>query len=338
LRRLARIGSGLTMSAAAAGTEMSVKNVTAFAAYLRGWLARAPGSQGASRDGRGGIPGIAPPGPGYAPAHAGLCEAYLRVYERDDAMTDVARAGEIELRRSDQLDVNCLRREIALAARRILRRAHEEAIGWVSAALKLRNREARSLARIARRVSLGRQDAEAEWNVRSAIARSPGVLGWPQCLGVFYSRLGVIPRRKELPHDIELVPTAMRAYRNLGRRSLQHGRVDDAIAMSRRSLESQALAETFQMSARLNSRGATTSKRRSITRRRSAQFTVIICFWGNLADACTDGSGLAERGIEAYRRALQLRNRSSRSIRETLNCGPVPRPICWARRSHSGTL
>jgi class 3 adenylate cyclase/TolB-like protein len=67
----------------------------------RPWLARAPGSQGASRDGRCGVPGIVAPGSGLrAGARGSMRSLSARVRARPPGRCEPARASPGELRRS----------------------------------------------------------------------------------------------------------------------------------------------------------------------------------------------------------------------------------------------
>lgn len=307
--RLAADWLGLAMSAAAAQTATPVTNVTAFAAYLRGLGALARQDRKEHREmGLAAFQESLRQEPGYAPAHAGLCEAYLRIYEhdrRDDAsLLGRAKASCDEAVR---LDAKLPTARIALAAVDLRHGRYEEAIAGYQLALQLEPGSSEATRGLARSYRAAGKTVDAEETYKRAIARSPEYWGGHNDLGVFYHATGRYPKAEaSFRTMIALVPDSYAAYRNLGGVLYSMGRADDAIAMSQRSLELKPSAETYSNVGTIEFTRGNYAVAAQYYEKAVALNPSYHLLWGNLADACIMIPSLRPRAVEAYRRALQL--------------------------------
>ena len=306
--KLAADWLGLTISAAE-GAETSVKNVTAFAAYLRGLGALARQDRREQREmAVTAFEESLRQDKGYAPAHAGLCEAYLRVYERDrrDDASLLARAkGSCD--EAVRLDAKLPAARIALAAVDLRYGRHEEAISGYELALQLEPGSSEALRGLARAYRLAGKTLDAEATYKNAIARSPEYWGGHSDLGVFYTMIGRYPDAEaSFRKTITLVPDSYMAYSNLGGVLYNMGRIDDAIAMSRKSLELRPSAETYSNVGTIEFTRGNYAEAAQYYEKAVTLNPAFHLLWGNLADACIMVPALRARAIDAYRRALQL--------------------------------
>ncbi|MGH8675235.1 MAG: tetratricopeptide repeat protein [Burkholderiales bacterium] len=310
--KLAADWLGLTMSAAAAQAATGLANVSAFAAYLRGLGALARQDRKEHR-----AMAVAAfqeslrQEPGYAPAHAGLCEAFLRVYERDrrDDPSLLARAKE-SCDEAIRLDAKLPVARIALAAVDLRHGRYEDAIVGYQLALQLEPGNSEALRGLANAYRVAGKTADAEATYKSAIARSPEYWGGHNDLGVFYSATGRYPEaERSFRAMITLVPDSYTGYRNLGGVLYNMGRVDDAIAMSRKSLELRPSPETYSNVGTIEFTRGNYAVAAQYYEKAVALNSGRHLLWGNLADACMMVPDLRARASEAYRQALQLADR-----------------------------
>jgi class 3 adenylate cyclase/Flp pilus assembly protein TadD len=306
--KLAADWLGVTMSASV-GAETSMKNVTAFAAYLRGLGSLARQDRKDSR-------AIAVAAfeeslrqePGYAPAHAGLCEAHLRVYERDrqDDAKLLAQA-KASCNEAVRLDAKLPAARIALAAVDLRYGRHDEAISGYQLALQLEPGSSEALRGLAGAYRAAGKMSDAESTYKTAISRSPDYWGGYSDLGVFYSKVGRYPEAEaSFRKTIALVPDSYMAYRNLGGVLYNMGRIDDAIAMSQKSLELRPSPETYSNVGTIEFTRGNYAEAAQYYEKAVALNPRFHLLWGNLADACIMVPALRPRATEAYRRALQL--------------------------------
>jgi serine/threonine-protein kinase len=297
------------MSAAAAQTATPVTNVTAFAAYLRGTGALARQDRKEHREmAVTAFQESIRQEPGYAPAHAGLCEAYLRVYERDrqDDAKLLAQA-KASCDEAIRLDAKLPAARIALAAVDLRYGRHEDAISGYQLALQLEPGSSEALRGLAGAYRAAGKTSDAESAYKTAISRSPEYWGGYSDLGVFYTRVGRYPEAEaSFRKTIALVPDSYLAYRNLGGVLYNMGRIDDAIAMSRRSLELRSSPETYSNVGTIEFTRGNYAEAAQYYEKAVSLNPRFHLLWGNLADACTMVPELRPRAAEAYRRALQL--------------------------------
>src|SRR5258706_4977104 len=137
--KLAADWLGLTMSAAVAQTATPVTHLTAFAAYLRGLGALARQDRKEHREmAVAAFQESLGQEAGHAPAPPGLCEAMLRVYERDrrDDQSLLQRA-KSSCEEAIRLDAKLPAARIALAAVEFRYGRYEEAIAGYQLAMQL---------------------------------------------------------------------------------------------------------------------------------------------------------------------------------------------------------
>ena len=246
--------------------------------------------------------------PGYAPAHAGLCEAYLRVYERDrqDDVKLLAQA-KASCDEAIRLDPKLPAARIALAAVDLRYGRHEDAISGYTLALQLEPGSSEALRGLAGAYRAAGKTSDAESAYKTAISRSPEYWGGHADLGVFYAKVGRYAEAEaSFRKTIALVPDSYSAYRNLGGVLYNMGRTDDAIAMSRKSLELRPSPETYSNVGTIEFTRGNYAEAAQYYEKAVALNPRFHLLWGNLADACTMVSELRPRATEAYRRALQL--------------------------------
>jgi class 3 adenylate cyclase/tetratricopeptide (TPR) repeat protein/TolB-like protein len=309
--KLAADWLGLTMSAAE-GAEASVKSVTAFAAYLRGLGSLARQDRKEQRDRAvAAFEESLRQEPGYAPAHAGLCEAYLRVYERDrrDDPGLLARA-KASCDEAIRLDAKLPASRVALAAVQFRYGRYEESITGYQLAMQLEPGNSEALRGLAGAFSAAGKTGDAEATYKSAIARSPEYWGGHSDLGVFYNAIGrYADAEASFRRTVAIVPDSYAAYRNLGGVLYSLGRLDDAVAMSQKSLELKPSAETFSNVGTIEfTRGNYAAAARNFERAVELNPTLHL-LWGNLADAYEMIPDRRQRAIESYRQAITLADR-----------------------------
>ena len=308
--KLAADWLGLTISVASAAAP--IKDVTAFAAYLRGLGALARQDRKESRE----MAVVAfqtavRQEPGYAPAHAGLCEAALRVYEQDrrnePALLASARAS---CDNAIRLDGKLPMARIALGAVQLRYGQHDEAIADYEIALQLDPTSSEALRGLASAYRAARKTADAEATYKRAIARSPEYWGGHNDLGVFYTATGQYAEaERSFRTMISLVPDSYAGYRNLGGVLYNMGRVDEAVAMSQKSLELKPSAETLSNLGTIEfTRGNYTAAARHFEKavELNPGFHLL---WGNLGDAYQMIPAKREQEARAYRQAFVLADR-----------------------------
>jgi tetratricopeptide (TPR) repeat protein/class 3 adenylate cyclase len=310
--RLAADWLGLTISAAAAQTATPVTNVTAFAAYLRGLGALARQDRKEHREmAIAAFQESVRQEPGYAPAHAGLCEAQLRVYEQDrrnePALLASARAS---CDNAIRLDGKLPTARIALGAVQLRYGQHDEAIADYQLALQLDPTSSEALRGLASAYRAAGKTADAEAIYKRSIARSPEYWGGHNDLGVFYTATGQYAEaERSFRTMISLVPDSYAGYRNLGGILYNMGRVDEAVSMSQKSLELKLTAETLSNLGTIEyTRGNYPAAARHFEKavELNPGFHLLS---GNLADAYQMIPGMRQQEVRAYRQALMLADR-----------------------------
>ena len=108
---------------------------------------------------------------------------------------------------------------------------------------------------------------------------------------------------------ITLVPDSYAAYRNLGGVLYSMGRMDDAVAMSQKSLQLKPSAETYSNVGTIEFTRGNYPAAAQYYEKAVALNPGRHLLWGNLADACMMVPQLRGRAMDAYRQALQLADR-----------------------------
>lgn len=310
--KLAADWLGLTIPPASAQSVNPVANQTAFAAYLRGIGALARQDRKDYREmAVAAFEESLRQEPGYAPSHAGLGEALLRVYERDrrDDPSLLAKA-RASSEQAVRLDGKLPAARIALAAVDLRHGRHEEAIGGYQLALQLEPGNSEALRGLAGAFRAAGNSASAEATYKRVVERSPDYWGGYNDLGAFYSAIGRYREAEDFFRKMAvLVPDSYSAYRSLAGVLYQLGQVDEAIAMSMKSLQLRPSAEAYSNLGTIEfSRG------RYVESAKYFEIAVELnpsrhVLWGNLGDACIMVSELRARALQAYRQALQLADR-----------------------------
>ncbi len=305
--KLAADWLGLTMSAAA-GAEVSIKNVTAFAAYLRGLGSLARRDRKEHREmAVAAFQESLRQEPGYAPAHAGLCEAYLRIFERDRRDQSYLARAQATCDEAVRIDGRLPAARIARAAVHMRHGRHEDAVSEYQFALQLEPGSSEALRGLAGAYRVAGKTSEAEATYKTAIARSPEYWGGHSDLGVFYNLIGrYADAEASFRKALALVPDSYAAYNNLGGVLYNMGRIDDAIAMSRKSLELRPSPETYSNVGTIEFVRGNYAEAAQYYEKAVALNPSFHLLWGNLGDACVMVPALHSRGTEAYQRALQL--------------------------------
>ena len=305
--KLAADWLGLTIAPASAA-ELPA-NASAFSAYLRGLGSLARRDRKEQREmAVAAFQESLRQEPGYAPAHAGLCEAYLRIYERDrrndPSLLAQAKASCDEAVR---LDGKLPAARMARAAVDLRHGRHDDAISGYQLALQLEPGSSEALRGLAGAYRASGKASDAESTYKTAIARSPEYWGVHNDLGSFYTAIGRYPEAEaSFRKTIALVPDSYTAYGNLGGVLYNMGRIDDAIAMSRKSLELRPSAETYSNVGTIEFTPGNYAEAAQYYEKAVALNPTFHLLWGNLADACVMVPPLRGRGTDAYRRALQL--------------------------------
>ncbi len=310
--KLAADWLGLTIPSASAESANPVANQTAFAAYLRGIGALARQDRKDFREmAVAAFEESLRQEPGYAPSHAGLGEALLRVYERDrrDDPSLLAKA-RASSEAAVRLDGKLPGARIALAAVDLRYGRHEEAIEGYQLALQLEPGNSEALRGLAGTFRAAGNVGSAEAIYKRAVERSPDYWGGYNDLGAFYSAIGRYREAEDFFRKMAvLVPDSYSAYRNLGGVLYQLGQVDEAIAMSMKSLQLRPSPEAYSNLGTIEF-----SRSRYVESAKYFEKAVELnpsrhVLWGNLGDACSMVSELRARALQAYRQALQLAGR-----------------------------
>lgn len=244
--------------------------------------------------------------PKYAPAYAGLGEAYWRGYR--------AHRGETWL---DLAMTNC---EKALAADQRLAEAHiclgslyndtgkyETAVAEFNRALPSENTSAQAFRGLGEAYDKLGKKTEAEATFKRAIAARPQYWAAYNWLGHFYFRQAryaeAIPMFQKV---IELTPDNSYGYRNLGAMFVAEGRYDEAVNALQRSIElTPSLSAYSNLGAayfwmhHYSDAIAAFEKARALDDQDYMN-------WGNLGDALYWSPGRRPEAAAAYKRAVEL--------------------------------
>ncbi len=173
---------------------------------------------------------------GFAPAYAGLGEAYLRKYQAEQD-TSYARRAEENSNRAAELDSRLVSPHLTLGLVRSETGRYGEALASFEFVLSKEPGNAAAYRGQARaHESLQRFDA-AEQALRQAIALRPEHWEGYQALGSYYFRRGEYEQAIEQFTTVtRLTPTNVRGLRNLGGAQFYLKRIDEAIATFERAL------------------------------------------------------------------------------------------------------
>jgi len=269
--------------------------------------------------------------PNYAPAYAGLGEAYWRGYKADRGKNWL-----------DKAKVNC---EKALAAGRQLAEAHtclgnlyndtgkyQEAVDEFQRALTLDHDSAASLNGLALAYDRLEKVAAAEEAYKKAIAARPEYWAVYNSIGVFYyGRARYSEAEAMFRKAAEMAPGNQKVLYNLGAMYLLEGRYQDAIPALQRSI---ALRPTMQAYSNLGAAYFYLHKFPESTAalRKAAELDdQDYLNWGNLADTLYWTPGRRPEASELYRKAIAL-------ARSTLQVNPKDSGALACVASYSAML
>ena len=166
--------------------------------------------------------------PSFARAHAGLCEAKLREYERNGSTRLVTEA-EQACRRALELDDGLAEVHIAQGDLYARIGRYDEAIRAFNRAIELDPKATEAYSGMARAYSELNQLEEAERALTRAVELQPGYWGSYNILGFFYTEHGRFEEAiRAFRRVIELTPDNAVAFSNLGGALFMAGRIEEA--------------------------------------------------------------------------------------------------------------
>ncbi len=169
----------------------------------------------------------------FAPAHAGLCMAYVNKYDhqRDPQWLNGAQRS---CERASGIDSNLAPVRVALGMLRSARGKHEEAITEFHFAQKLDPRSVKALYGLARAYERRGRDTECEDALREAIRIRPGYWRGYKELGLHYYRRGRYAEAAGFfEQALDRAPDNPELYSNLSGVYIQLGRLDEAVKIAR---------------------------------------------------------------------------------------------------------
>jgi serine/threonine-protein kinase len=241
----------------------------------------------------------------YAPAHAGLAEAFLWTFgeDQDPLWLDRAREhAELAVRADPQLAVA----RIALGTVHTVRREHEQAIAELRQAVSLDPRSADAHRELASALANGGRSEEAVDELDRAAELAPDDWRLWERRGLVALRAGdAAGAEAPLRRATELAPDNPGVFKNLASALIRQGRWEEAAAALQGALEIQPLASTYTNLGTLQFYLGRYEASRDSFERAIALGANQYLHWANLADACR-WTERPEQAAEAYRRAVQL--------------------------------
>jgi len=242
----------------------------------------------------------------YAPAYAGLGEAYWYSYEGTRDRSWVNKATEA-CSRALQLDERSAEAHICLGTVYQGTGKYELAALQFQRALELEPTSDEAVRGLASSYAQLNKPGEAEETYRRAIALRPQYWRGYNMLGAFYySHARYDDAAKMFRQVIALAPDNYRGYSNLGAMYLYQGRYTDALPLFERAVAIQPTADAYSNLAttyfhlRQFPESASTFEKALKLNERS------YVLWGNLADAKDRAPGRRAEAQEAYRKAIAL--------------------------------
>jgi len=242
----------------------------------------------------------------YAPAYAGLGEAYWRKYQHSKENEWVGQA------------VESCKRAVALADQQGDGHAclglvyngtgdYEHAVEQFQLALKLEPTNDGACRGLASAYEHLGKFAEAERTYREAIRLRPHYWAGYSWLGGFFYRQGRYREAGKMwEHSLALAPDSFVGYNNLGLAYLYQGRYDEAITNFKRSIavRSTAPATSNLAMAYFNARQFAESARTYEEAIKLDDRNSVV--WGNLGDAYYWTPGRRAEAVGAYQKAISL--------------------------------
>jgi eukaryotic-like serine/threonine-protein kinase len=244
--------------------------------------------------------------PEFAPAHAGLADAYVRqyVYSPDEQWLQLARTAADEAVRANS---HLAAAHVALGGVLEVRGDLDGAEAAANRALELDPRQVRSQLLIARIRTRQERGEEALQYLERAGEIAPEQ--WPvqQAFGMYhYERAEYEKAAEAFTRLKQLVPDNPRAYRLLAAAYHMQDRFEDAAAQLQQALEIEPTASVYSNLGTLlffqgQYRDAVSAFKKAVDL--DANYYL---HWGNLADGLRMVPGSAEESGEAYSHGIQL--------------------------------
>lgn len=246
----------------------------------------------------------------YGLAAAGLGEAYAMKYRitKDPRWMDEAWK---HCRRALELNPRSVQSHITMAVLKSFTGRYEEAIEEANAALSIDPANDQAHTELARALGASKRPREAEAVLKKAVELRPGNWNNFAMLGRFYIRHSrYLEAERAYLRVIDLAPDNPTGYTNLG--SIYHlsGRKQEAERMFRRSLEVRPTPEAAANLATVYFFQGRYADAVPILEKLTADGSRNYIIWGNLGDAYRWTTGLAARAPEAYRKAIELANKT----------------------------
>ena len=244
--------------------------------------------------------------PNYAPAYAGLGEAYWYGYKADRGKDWLDHA-EVNCRKALNYDPQLAEGHVCLGNLYNETGHYSEAANQFQQALKTERDNARALYGLGVAFNKMGNTAAAEDTYKQAIELRPQYWAVYNWLGTFYASHGrYADAATNFQKVIELSPDNNRGYYNLGAMLLLEGKYEDSVKSSKRSIELRPtmsaysnLGTAYFYLHRFPDAVAAFDKARELDDQDYMN-------WGNLADALYWSPNRRAEAAAAYRRAIEL--------------------------------
>lgn len=247
--------------------------------------------------------------PGFARAHAGLCEVGVRVHERSRDPADLA-AAEQSCKKALALDATLAETGKALAALYLAGGKQDEAAAVYRTLITRNPRDADGHVGLGRALQgLGRFD-EAEQSFRRAVAEEPAYWRAYAALGTYLYDRGMIDEAIEAYRKVtELTPASAVAYNNLGAALQMKGDLAASAEAYRRSLAIEPSRAAYSNLGTYHYYLGQFAEAAAQYERAVALAPQDQTLWGNLADTLWQIPQRRPEALGDYRRAIGLAER-----------------------------
>ncbi|MGB8889085.1 MAG: tetratricopeptide repeat protein [Candidatus Korobacteraceae bacterium] len=245
--------------------------------------------------------------PKYAPAYAGLGEAYWIGFQQLDRGKEWLNSASSNCQRSMALDKQLPQAYICLGNVALGAGKYEEAIRQYQTALGLDPNGDYALGQLAEAYEKSGNVDAAEAAYKRAITIRPGYWAVYNWLGAFYVQQARYGQASEMFRKVtELAPDNYRGYSNLGGVYVYEGRYSDAIGVLKRSIQLRPNADAYSnlgtaYFAMRHFGDAAESFQQGITLDNRNWMN-----WGNLADALYWAPGRRQEAMPIYEKAIAL--------------------------------
>ncbi len=247
--------------------------------------------------------------PGFARAHAGLCDVGVRVHERSRDPADLV-AAERSCREALALDASLVETGKGLAALYLAGGKHDEAARVYRSLIERNPRDADGHVGLGRALQgLARLDV-AEQSFRRAVAEEPAYWRAFAALGTYLYDRGRIDEAIEAYRKVtELTPASAVAYNNLGAALQMKGDLAASAAAYRRSLAIEPSRGAYSNLGTYHYYLGQFAEAAAQYGRAAALAPQDQILWGNLADALWQLPQRRPEALGYYRRAIGLAER-----------------------------